>query len=75
LFGYWNSIEIDNSTINFRPSEYEIVTHGGILIQSVKTSFKGVYYENQCFSEYGEFVLNSFAPIPKETQIVIQKQN
>jgi len=75
LFGYWNSLEIDNSCIHFRPSEYQIVTKDGVSIESVKTNFKGVYYENQCFSKYGEFVLNSLTPIQKGTQIVIQKQN
>lgn len=73
LFGFWNRIEINNEFKYFRPSQYQIVDSNGIVLESIRSFFKGYFFENECSSKVGNFVLHSFNPLKTGTQIVVQK--
>lgn len=73
LFGYWNRIQQNDEFVYFRPSQYQIVQLNGIPIESITSFFKGSYFENECTSKMGNFVLHSFKPLKTGTQIVVQK--
>lgn len=73
LFGHWNRIEIGNEIIQFRPNQYQVFEFGEIELKSVKSLFRGIYYENHCQSNHGELILVSYKPLQKGIKIVIEK--
>ncbi len=73
LFGFWNRIILNDEFVYFRPSQYKIVEENGIILESIISFFKGTYFENECMSKEGSFVLHSFNPLNIGIQIVVQK--
>ena len=73
LFGFWNRIGLNDEYVYFRPSQYQIVQANGIVLESITSFFKGSYFENECSSKVGNFVLHSFNPLKAGIQIVVQK--
>lgn len=73
LFGFWNRILVNDEFQYFRPSQYQIVQENGIILETITSFFKGSYFENECSSKVGNFVLHSFNPLKAGTQIVVQK--
>lgn len=73
LFGFWNRIVLNNQFVYFRPSQYQIVQADGIVLESITSFFKGSYFENECSSKVGNFVLHSFNPLKAGIQIVVHK--
>ncbi len=73
LFGFWNRIGLNDEYVYFRPSQYQIVQANGIVLESITSFFKGSYFENECSSKVGNFVLHSFNPLKAGIQIVVQE--
>lgn len=70
LFGPWNRFELNGELKSFRPSQYQLVSSGGLEIQSVEALFKGSFFENKCMVANKPVILHSNQPLQKGIQFI-----